>query len=158
MKEIKEEKKREVVDTYVYYEAIDGTRFTSEEECKKYEGSAKGVLRGKLKKLEEWRGNEWDLLKGCEDHEVIAYKLTSKEDVDTIMQAFLLDNPYYLNENDDRIEEWFAERQAMAERAYKENDLLLMGTNCDGDLYFLDTRKAFIERLNNLDKKEEKDT
>jgi hypothetical protein len=47
--------------------------------------------------------------------------------------------------------------EGMCNRAYKEKDLLLMGTNCDGELYFLDTRNAFIERLNNLDKPKEEE-
>lgn len=154
MKEIKEEIKREIKETLTFFEAVDGTRFQDKEECRKYEDTARCILRTRLKELEVWRGNEWDLLKGCDDHDVIALQLQSQEDVDTVMQAFLIDNPYYLKDGDERTQKWLEERKDMAEKAYKENDLLLMGLNCDDDLYFFDTRNGFIERLNNLDKKE----
>lgn len=153
MKEIKEEKTHEVKETITYYEAIDGTRFHYQDECIKYENSARGILRAKLKKLEVWRGNEWDLLNGNDDCTVIALKLTSQKDVDVVMQAFLIDNPYYLKE-DERAQQWLADRQAMADRALKEKDLLLMGLNCEDNLYFIDTRNALIERLNNVGKKQ----
>jgi hypothetical protein len=60
--------------------------------------------------------------------------------------------------NDDGNQAMYRKRyESLCNRAYKEKDLLLMGTNCDGNLYFLDTRNAFIERLNNLDKSKEEE-
>lgn len=44
MKEIKEEIKREVIDTHIRYEAFDGTQFLEKEECEKYENSALGAV------------------------------------------------------------------------------------------------------------------
>jgi len=44
---------REITETVVdvFYEALDGTRFISESECRKYEESALGVLLGKMSKF-----------------------------------------------------------------------------------------------------------
>ena len=39
------------VEEIVGYEACDGTRFTTEEECKKYENTAKAVIKSRFKKL-----------------------------------------------------------------------------------------------------------
>ena len=52
MKEIKEEFKKEVVDTHIYYEADDGTRFDSKEECSKYEDTVFCVLMARAKSKE----------------------------------------------------------------------------------------------------------
>ena len=154
MKEIKEEIKREVVDTHIYYEAIDGTRFVSKDECEKYEASANCVLKSRLKKLEVYRTNEWELFRGDEENVVIALRPTSQADVDTIMHAFLMDNPYFARD-EEKPKKWLAERQSMADKALEDKDILLMGLNCNGELYFLDTRNNYIERLNNLDRPKE---
>lgn len=39
------------VEEIVGYEACDGTRFTTKEECQKYENTAKAVIKGRFKKL-----------------------------------------------------------------------------------------------------------
>lgn len=48
MKAIKNVK---TVEEIVGYEACDGTRFTTKEECEKYENTARAVIRGRFKKL-----------------------------------------------------------------------------------------------------------
>ena len=39
------------VEEIVGYEACDGTRFTTKEECQKYENTAEAVIKGRFKKL-----------------------------------------------------------------------------------------------------------
>ena len=138
------------------YRAVDGTDFTNKEDCEQYEQSARGVIMGRFKRLIITETDEWELLRGDNEHGVYALKIESQADIDTVLQAYYLDNPYRLK--DDGIQAKYRERyESLCDRAYKEKDLLLMGTNCDGELYFLDTRNAFIERLNNLDKPKEEE-
>jgi hypothetical protein len=138
------------------WKAIDGTDFANKEECELYESSARGVIMGRFKKLVVAESDEWELLRGDSEHGVYALKIESQTDIDTILQAYYLDNPYMLKDDGNRAE-YRKRYESMCSRAYKEKDLLLMGTNCDGELYFLDTRNAFIERLNNLDKPKEEE-
>lgn len=48
---MKELKRTETIEKIIGYEANDGTRFDSKEECKKYEKSALGVVYERFKKL-----------------------------------------------------------------------------------------------------------
>jgi hypothetical protein len=138
------------------YRAIDGTDFTNKEDCEQYEQSARGVIMGRFKRLVIAETDEWELLKGDDEHGVYALKIESQTDIDIVLQAYYLDNPYMLKDDENRAK-YRKRYESLCDRAYKEKDLLLMGTNCDGELYFLDTRNAFIERLNNLDKPKEEE-
>ena len=150
MKEIKEETK----SFKTIYRAVDGTDFTNKEDCEQYEQSARGVIMGRFKRLIITETNEWELLRGEDVHKVYALKIESQTDIDIVLQAYYIDNPYMLK--DDGNQAKYRKRyESLCDRAYKEKDLLLMGTNCAGELYFLDTKNAFIERLNNLDKPKE---
>jgi hypothetical protein len=150
MKEITKERTK--VEKYIVYEAIDGTQFDFKEDCEAYDNSAKGVLRGKLKGLivnDEYNG--WDLMGGIEDNTIIAVKVPTEKDIDIVLQNCYLDQPWIL-----RVEN--LERKARlilaVSQAYREQDVILFGINCDDDLYFIDTRNNIIDRLNKLDKKE----
>ena len=151
MKEITKERTK--VEKYVVYQAVDGTEFNSREDCEAYDNSAKGVLRGKLKALtvnDEYNG--WDLMGGNEDNDIIAVKVPTEADIDIVLQNYYLDQSWILK--DGRKE--FRNKVILAvNQAYKEQDVILFGINCDDDLYFIDTRHNIVNRLNNLDKKEE---
>lgn len=150
MKEI--EKERMV--KYTAWQAVDGTEFNSKEECQKYEESAKGVLRERFMKLVVAEDDAWELLCGYDDNTVYAVKLSSTADVETLMQLYILENPHITG---DSFKDHLAKYTAMANAAKCNDDLLLMGENCDGDLYFMNTRNAIVDKLNNLGKEEEKD-
>ena len=149
MKKIEKQK----TTTYTMWQATDGTEFNLEEECRKYEESAKGVLMERFKKLVVAEEDAWELLCGYDDNTVYAVKFESEADVDTLMQLYLLDNPYMTG---DEYKDHMNERRGMAESALRNGDLLLIGENCDGDLYFMNTRQAIIDKLQNLGK-EDKD-
>ena len=138
------------------YRAVDGTDFTNKEDCEQYEQSARGVIMGRFKRLVIAETDEWKLLRGDDEHGVYALKIESQADIDIVLQAYYLDQPYMLKDDGNQAE-YRKRYESMCDRAYKEKDLLLMGTNCDGELYFLDTKNAFIERLNNLDKPKEEE-
>lgn len=81
----------------IFYEAVDGTTFTSENECKKYEESAKCLLLFKYKSLviqKDLRETDfYDV--GCEDDYIDIVKLTKDSDSDIIIQLFCLFNTHY---------------------------------------------------------------
>lgn len=147
MKEITKEIQK--IEKCTVWEAVDGTTFNSREECKKYEESAQGVLRGKLKEFivnDKYDG--WDLMGGFEDHTILAIKVPTEEAKDIILQAYYLDQPWVLTADTAHK----AKAILLIDQAYREQDLILFGLNCDGDLYLIDTRMNIINRLDNLDK------
>ena len=150
MKEVTIETQR--VETHVLYEAVDGTRFCSKEECEKYENSAKGVLRGKLKALiVNEPVNAWDLMGGYDDYQVIGVRINTAADRDTVIQNFYLDNPWSLKDSNEERRKKFLE---LVDDALNNGDLLLLGLNTESELYIIDTRQHIIDRLNALDKRD----
>ena len=151
MKEITKE--RTITEKYTLYEAFDGQEFTDRKECQKYEESALGVARGKVQNLFVSTGNDaWTLMGGCDDNEVVAVKLENSTDIDTFLQWLYLECPWYL---DDLRRERKAEVESIVRIAFDRKDVILMGRNCDGDYYFINSRQNIIDNLMALDKKEE---
>jgi hypothetical protein len=92
MKEVKEEIKREVVDTHIHYEAIDGTVFNDKEECQKYENSAIGVLLGKTVAFTVAHDGDGTSVNPFNDNDDNNYKVLlpqSQEDIDVLNQLHL---------------------------------------------------------------------
>ena len=148
-------KERTNVEKYKVYQASDGTEFMNYEECRKYEDSALGVVRGNVAKLIVGRSNDaWELMGGNDDNSVIAIKMNCAADVDLVKQLFLLEHPYY---NSDERKEAKQKKFDIIEDAYNNNDVVLFGINCDGDYYFINSRLNIISNLNSLDKKEAKE-
>jgi hypothetical protein len=145
-------KERTKVEEYKVYQAIDGTEFMDCEECRKYEDSALGVVRGNITKLIAGRAdNAWDLMGGNDDNSVVAIKMNCDADVDLVKQLFLLEHPYY---NSDERKEAKQKKFDIIDNAYNSNDVVLFGINYDGDYYFINSRQNIIDNLINLDKKE----
>lgn len=151
MKEVTKE--RTVTEKYTLYEAFDGQEFTDKKECQKYEESALGVARGKVQPLFVSTGNDaWTLMGGLDDHEIIAVKFKETTEVDTFLQWLYLECPWYLS---DSQKERKAEVEAIVHIAFDRKDVILMGKNCEGDYYFINSRQNIIDNLMALDKKEE---
>lgn len=147
------EEKKEIINYKTIFVATDGTEFSNREECTKYEESALGVIRAKVSKLitfDTRNTNEdaWTVLGGLDDHEVVAFKPNTKEDCDVLMQFILLESPYWNNE--DMKERREARYNAIIE-AWKNNDIVIFGINCDGEFYYINTRQNIISKLNNMD-------
>ena len=92
MKEVKEEIKKEVVDVNIYYEAIDGTKFTNKEECVKYEDTVCCVLIARAKSFtiateEEQPINPFD--DGGESNYMMLLP-QKQEDIDILNQLYVL--------------------------------------------------------------------
>jgi len=149
MKAIKEEKVREIKETFTYYEAIDGTRFESLEECNKYESSALAVMRAKVKPLMSESKDAWTTMGGLEDHLVVAVSVLTESDVDTVLQWLFLECPWYLNEAHEKKKQELID---IIGQAQINKDVLIFGINCDNDYYFINSRQNIISNLNKLDK------
>lgn len=150
MKEIK-------IENTVYttqYEAIDGTRFTSKEECEKYDNTARAILKEKFRKLVIDEGTEETFfICGSDENTAYAVKIASEEDADVVLQLYFLDNPWVLDEKDYN-KSVRDKALKMVDRTLKEKDILFVGENYEGDCYLITTRNALIEKLNNIDKKD----
>lgn len=97
-----ETKQIEVKSIKTVYVAVDGTEFNDKEECRKYDESAIGVLKGRVKKLAVKVTNEWTAVGGDEDHEVWIVVPKKAEDVVAIGQLLAL---YGNSQNTDELDE-----------------------------------------------------
>lgn len=131
MKKIEKEVVTKVVEGY---EAMDGTMFADQEECKKYEQSAKGVLRGRLKKITIKTELECNIFNSGGENEVWVTKPQSEADIDTIRQLYYLGGgrEEYLPKN---LDEQVGKIVFVTFAAYDENDV------------WLDTMEALMERI-----------
>lgn len=151
MKEIKTE--RTVTAYDISYEAIDGTIFTTKEECEKYDKTAKAVLKMRFNRLlVDEPTNEWKLLRvGSEYSKIIAVKMLNKEDLDTVLKLWFAFNSHLGDESPLR-----KEQISMIEKAFEERDILLCGTGEeDNILYIIESRNSLVEKLNSLGKKDD---
>lgn len=142
MKEVTEERK--VLD--ILYEAVDGTRFNSKEECLRYEESAKGVLKARLMKLVDYSDSENNILGSSDNNTLYGVRLKEEKDKDVILQLYLLDHPHLLKEKDNK---WVNRAKDLIEFAYKEKDILLVGEGYEGDFFIVDCCKNIVDRLYN---------
>ena len=85
-------KKIEELKYRVAYVAPDGSEFDTQEECLKYEKSALGVLRSRLKAIEVFRGSEEDLFTICGscDDDVSVFVPRTVDDIYLLRQMILL--------------------------------------------------------------------
>ena len=141
------------VEEYVMYQATDGTEFKTQEECAEYEASARGVLRGRLKEfIVSDKYDCWDLMGGNEENQCLAIVVPTEEAKYVILQNYYLDQAWILKLDNSKHKERV---DNAVQKAYENNDIILFGLNCDDDLYLIDTRMSIIDRLTNLDKKDD---
>lgn len=148
MKQITKEK----IMPYMVYQAVDGTEFDNAEECLQYERSAQGMLKAKLKKYIVWEGNEYDLWRNDTEYNTIAVELKTQEAVDTLLHIYYLQHSYLLLDEHKKRREVF---EALVDETFKNKDLLILGINCDNEYYYIDSRNNIVNRLLNLDKKDD---
>lgn len=148
MKQITKEK----TTPYMVYQAVDGTEFDNAEECLQYEKSALGMLKTKLKKYIVWEGNEYDLWRNDTDNNIIAVELKTQEAVDTLLHIYYLQHSYLLSDEYKKTRETF---EAVVNDTFENEDLLILGINCDNEYYYIDSRHNIVIRLLDLDKKDD---
>ena len=139
---------KDLITKYTVFQAVDGTEFSQKEECEKYEESALGVLRGKIKKFVVCEPKDaWTLMGGYDDHQVIAIKPLIEADIDTILQWYYLEHPYILENPRKSERERFEE---VIIEAWKNDDVVLFGINYEKEYYFINSRQNIINNLNSL--------
>ena len=136
---------KETTQKYTVYQAVDGTEFKDKSECLKYEESAKGVIRARISKLTVGKSNEWELFGGSDDHDVIGVRMYSESDVEHVKQFILLECPWFNNDLVYRTNVF-----STIDKAYKDEDIVLIASNCDGDYYFIDSCQNIINKLKSL--------
>ena len=138
----------EKVTKVTRYEAIDGTTFTTEEECVKYEDTAKCVLLTKYKPLVKRTASECDIFNTGSDEymiDILQY-LSSESDIDILIQLHRL---YYSgrNFNDD----FYDKMRSKLEKCLKNRDIILIGrgTEYDGydNFYILTTLQDITDNI-----------
>ena len=120
----------EKVTKVTHYEAIDGTTFTTEEECQKYEDTAKCVLLTKYKPLVKRTASEYDIFNTGSDEymiDILQY-LSSESDIDILIQLHKL----YCSSrkfNDD----FYDKMRSKLEKCLKNRDIVLIGRGTEYD-------------------------
>ena len=122
----------EKVTKVTHYEAIDGTTFTTEEECVKYEDTAKCVLLTKYKPLVKRTASECDIFNtGSEEYMVdILQYLSSESDIDILIQ---LNRLYYSGRKSD--DAFYDKMRSKLEKCLKNRDIVLIGRGTEYDGY-----------------------
>jgi len=134
---------------YNVYVANDGTEFSDEAECKKYEESAYAVLHARYQKLVVNTTNEYDFFSwaGSEDTDVEIVMLSTQNDADVVKQIYVTINSHLLKgENKDRLESVFS----TIDKALANNDVLLVGRpnyERDQNMWFFGTLTDVIEKM-----------
>lgn len=131
----------------VGYEAIDGTMFPNEEECIKYEKSARGVLVGRIADFTVNKGLECDIFKMGVDNEVWVTMPRDEKDIDTIKQLYHLDGCWKKEHKEEYFKQIDLDNQVgkVVFVAFSEYD----------DEVWLDTMQAMMDRIMGTDKKSE---
>lgn len=131
MKKIQKER----VSYYDVYVANDGTEFSTQEECKKYDDSALGVVRARYKKLVVKSGVESDICGvGSDECVVDVLRIKSKGDADIVMQRFMLENLWLKNDSNNDA---FMRAAKKVSLALAEDDYLLVGLGCCDDCFWI---------------------
>lgn len=132
---------KEIKSYKTMYVANDGTEFSSEEECRKYDESAKGVIFAKYNKLILGKTDESALYDGSDEHEIDVVKPTCERDKDTIMQVYYYTCGQERGEAAKKFEDYI-------ERAIKEDDVVFMDWNYDHDwCWIIGTRNSVKENI-----------
>lgn len=138
----------EKVTKVTHYEAIDGTTFTTEEECVKYEDTAKCVLLTKYKPLVKRTVSEDDIFNTDSNEymiDILQY-LSSESDIDILIQLHRL---YCSGRkfNDD----FYDKMRSKLEKCLKNRDIVLIGrgTEYDGydNFYILTTLQDITDNI-----------
>jgi hypothetical protein len=137
----------EKVTKVTHYEAIDGTTFTTKEECAKYEESAKCVLLSRYKGMIVKQTNEYAFYKtGSDEIKLDIVKLKNSSSVNIIMQLY-----YYYNTGE-YAETYTKSIEESCARALEEADFLIIyrGDEYEDGFWVRGTRNELFEHINSI--------
>lgn len=126
------------------YEAIDGTVFIDHKECELYENSAKCVMLSKYVKLIVKSDTEYNIYGvGSEDYTIDVIKFKSENEIDLIMNLFILYNQY-CSKDYDRVNKIRAELT----KAFRKQQFFFIGRGYEGDTFWpLDSLNNVLEHI-----------
>lgn len=137
----------EKITKVTHYEAIDGTTFTTKEECVRYEESAKCVLLSRYKGMVVKQTNEDAFYKaGSDEFELDIVKLKDDSSINIIMQLYHYYNTgEYAKTHAESVEKSCA-------RALEEDDFLIIyrGDSYDDRFWVRGTRNELFEHINSI--------
>lgn len=130
------QKQIEVKSYKTVYEAVDGTEFENQEDCKRYDSSFAGVMRGKMKKFVIADGQE-DIFFNCGGEPTVLVCVPKNIKELDIIRQFLLAN----NNTRDQIE-------------YITDDcvgrvIIVTISEYEDNVAWVDTLDKLVERLTN---------
>ena len=139
-------KKVETTSTITVYQAIDGTEFSSKEECLKYEGTVECLLLTKYNRLVKRRVSEDELFNTGSDECMIdiLQPLSSEADIDIIIQLYKLYGYYSSNYSYDGL-------RSRLEKYLENKDTILIGRGPEYDkcksFYIVSTLQTIINNI-----------
>jgi hypothetical protein len=138
--------KKERINVYEVYAAMDGTEFNTIEECRKYENSAKCVLLAKYKEYcDVIESNEEDIFYvGSCDNTIDIVKMNKPEAVSVILQLISLYNPNSCKGDMDN-------RLKMLQEYYEKGSTFFISRGYDEDEFWL-LKYDLEDRLNHIAK------
>lgn len=128
----------------IKYKAIDGTLFTNQEECKKYEDTCRCILNAKYKKYVKDSKTEYDIFHhGSEDYVYDIVEISDDKIKDIILQLCILHNPNSIP---------YFEKFTKILESFSYNDYLLIGRDYDNTSFWPEScsLKEHVSQLNNL--------
>ena len=148
MKEIKKE--RTTTQTYYEYEAMDGTIFSDKGECEKYENTAECAIMTKYRSLvlssEHTQYGVFGI--GNDDDNIDLVKVKNPDDIDTIIQAWLITNRFY---QEDKYENQRNSTYEMLKTAMEKDDIVFVNHGYNNDGFWFDgTKYNMINKMMSL--------
>lgn len=123
----------ENVTKVIKYEAIDGTVFSTKEECTRYEESAKCVLFSRYKSLVVKETTEEALYKaGSDEYNIDVVRINEEKDIDTVMQLY-----YYYNNYKSAIEQGEKIKEACLKALLEKDYLIIYRGYYDEDNFWI---------------------
>ena len=133
-------------ETVLRYKAIDGTIFSSEEECRKYENTCKCILNAKYKDYIIVSDIEYNIFNiGSEVCILDIVKVPNQQAVDNILQMAILINTTKEAEFFDKLRERIV-------KCMNNNDYLIIAKGENNTCFWVENHsfKEYINHLNNL--------
>lgn len=130
----------------VIYQAIDGTKFTSKDECIKYDNTAKAVIMSEYNELIISRTNEYELLgMGNSDTSIDVVGVKNYEDVQVVKKALIYNNQWLTEETSkDRLTHMY---NLIREAEIKQTPLIVDRGYENDNFWITNTITGVIDKL-----------
>ena len=129
-------KQVEIKSYKTVYEAVDGTEFENQDDCKRYDSSFAGVMRGKMKRSVIAEGQEDHFFSCGGEHTVLVCIPKTVKELDVIRQ-FLLANGNTTEQVENITDDYVGRAVIITVYEYDEN------------LAWFDSVDKLVERLTN---------